>query len=288
MSRPVGAHVFVSGGLERAVHRAVERGCDALQVFPSNPRGWAIPDPDPAEEERFRDAITELAFPLFVHAPYLVNLASTDPGVVARSHHNLRFALARAGRIGARAVIVHAGQGLDADRPEAIARLAGEIHSVLDAVEGVALALELTASGRCPLARTVDEVTEILDVLGWPDRVRVCVDTCHLWAAGCDFSTTKAAAALAASLRTLGPERVAVVHVNDSHDPLGSRRDHHANLGAGTIPPAAFRRFLQLPELAHAPAIVETPATAADKAADVALVREFSRGRSRRGPRSRG
>jgi len=276
--RAVGAHVFVSGGLHRALARALERECDALQIFPSNPRGWARPEPDRAEEDRLRAACAERGFPLFVHAPYLVNLASSDARVAAMSLDNVVFALERAGRLGASALVVHAGQGVDSARPAAVDRLVEQLGVALDvaADAGVDLALELTASGRCPLARTIEEVHEIVHRLDGHPRLRVCLDTCHLWAAGCDFTTVGGARAMAAALRALGSARVAVVHVNDSHDPLGSRRDHHANLGAGTIPLDGLRRFLRIRELHGVPMIVETPGTVEEQARDVALVRAFA------------
>jgi len=283
MSRPVGCHVSLAGGLARAVGRALERGGDALQTFSSNPRGWALPAVDGArgrggvprseEDAAGRAALRTQSLPLFLHAPYLVNLASPDPVTLSRSVESTAFALERAARVGATGVVVHAGHAVGAVRPEAIERMAQSLAGLLALGDGVDLLLELTAGGRGALACCPEEAAELLDAVGGHPRLRVCIDTCHLWAAGIDLASEDGRAELAAGLDALGPGRVALVHVNDSADALGSRRDRHRNLGRGTIPPDALAPLLALPALAGAVLVTETPGTAEEQAADVAAVR---------------
>jgi deoxyribonuclease IV len=251
----------------------VERGGDALQTFSSNPRGWALPVCDPEEDEAGREALAERGFPLFLHAPYLVNLASPNPVTLSRSVASTAFALERAARLGAAGVVVHAGHAVGAPRAEALDRVARALAGLLNLGDDVDLLLELTAGGRGALACRPEEAAELVEALDGHPRLRICLDTCHLWAAGVGLASEGGRAELAAGLRALGPGRVALVHVNDSADPPGSRRDRHRNLGQGTIPPEALAPLLALPALAGAVLVTETPGTAGEQAADVAAVR---------------
>ena len=274
--RSVGLHVSVAGGLARAEARALEAGCSALQIFPSNPRGWALPNPDTTAEAKLADACAQRGWPLFVHAPYLVNLASPDPVVHERSRANLSFALARSARLGARAVVVHAGSAVGTDRDAARRRAASAIQALLDEHAGIDLAIELTAGGgERALARSIPNAAEMLAACGDDDRVGVCIDTCHLWAAGLDWTTSGGLAQLRRDVRELGPDRILVVHVNDSHDPFGSSRDHHANLGDGRIGVEPFGAFVRAREWRHAPLVLETPGTDERRAHDVDIVRSL-------------
>lgn len=279
--RRVGCHVSVAGGLPHALERAARRGCDALQVFPSNPRGWALPDPDLAAEAALADAAHERGWPLFLHAPYLVNLSAPDARVHERSVENLAFALERGARLGAAGVIVHTGSARGADRDAALTRAATTMTALLDRVDGIDLVVELTAGSGFMIAGTVEELADVFVACEWHPRVRICLDTCHLFAAGHDLTTAAGVRRLRAGVRALGAERVTVVHVNDSRDPLGSHRDRHARVGRGTIGLDPLRRFFGWPELRHAPLILETPGTAAEVTADVALVRSLATSRGR-------
>jgi deoxyribonuclease-4 len=266
--------VSSQGGLVQSLTRARQRGATALQTFSSNPRGWALPASDRPEEDRAgREALAEQGFPLFLHVPYLVNLASPDPVTLSRSVASTAFALERGARLGAAGVVVHAGHAVGAPRTEALHRAARALAGLLQLGDGVDLLLELTAGGRGALACRPEEAAELLEALDGPPRLRICVDTCHLWAAGVDLASEAGRAELAAGLRALGEGRVALVHVNDSADPAGSRRDRHRNLGQGTIPPEALAPLFALPELSGAALVTETPGTAEEQAADVAAVR---------------
>jgi deoxyribonuclease-4 len=272
----VGCHVFVSGGLRRAPERALERGADVVQIFPSNPRGWAIPNPDRAEEEAVRERLDELGFPLFLHAPYLVNVAARDTTVLERSVANLEFALARGARLGARGVVVHTGSSGGDDRALALERASTTLLHLLDRVEGCDLLVELTAGSGNLLASTVEEIVELIAACEAHPRVRVCIDTCHLFAAGLDITRPEARRVLRSQLQDLDPARVTLLHVNDSRDPVGSRRDRHARIGRGEIGIDALAAVARLPELAHAPLVIETPGDAAEQRDDLALLRRVA------------
>jgi deoxyribonuclease IV len=269
--------VSVAGGLCRAVEHALRRGCDALQIFPSNPRGWAVPDPDLAEEAELARRVAELAFPLFLHAPYLINLSAPDPAVLERSIANLAFALERGARLAADGVVVHTGSARGDDRGVAVRRAAATILGLVEQVGGVDLVVELTAGSGFMIAGTVTEAAELLDACDRHPRVKVCLDTCHLYAAGVDFTSRSGLRRLRADLRELGPDRVSVIHVNDSRDPLGSRRDRHARVGTGTIGLEPMRALLSSTGLHGVPLVLETPGTLDEQAHDVALVRSLGK-----------
>ena len=243
---PIGAHVSAAGGLARALPRADAIGAEALQVFVANTRAWAHPAGDPAGDEEFR---ATCARPLFVHAPYLINFGSPSPDTLARSTRALEFSLRRAAAIGARGLVVHAGSAVLGNRwDEAVRQVREHVLPVLEAIDGPELLIEPTAGGGGALASDAASLAAYLDVLGRSERVGVCLDTCHLHAAGHDLSTREAfATALRAYGRAAGRGRIGLVHVNDSRDPAGSKRDRHASIGAGTIGRDAFAALFTSP-----------------------------------------
>jgi deoxyribonuclease-4 len=255
---PVGAHVSVLGGLARALVRAADIGAEAAQVFVANPRGWAPPTADPGGDAAFAAAC---GLPLFVHAPYLINFGSPSPETLARSIDALAFSLRRGAAIGARGVVVHAGSAVLGNRwTEAMAQVRAAVLSVLDAVPGAPrLLVEPTAGGGGALASDAPSLAAYLDVLGRDERVGVCLDTCHMHAAGHDLSTPASfAAALRAYARAAGRGGIALVHVNDSRDPAGSKRDRHEAIGRGTIGRDAFGALFTSPATRRVPLVVET------------------------------
>lgn len=273
--RPVGFHVSIAGGLDRAVDRALELGCDALQIFPSNPRGWALPVPKASEEARLREAIETNDFPLFLHTPYVVNFASPVRETVERSFRTASFAMERGARVGASGVVVHAGNAKEGDPDEAFEQAAAALGVLTEHHDGPDVLIELTAGGHGAVAFRVEHVKALIAAAGGNTRLRLCLDTCHLWASGADWPSAAGMDELAAQLRELGPERLGLVHLNDSRDTLGSRRDRHANLGDGTIGTEPFERLLALPELAGVPVVMETPGTIDRQREDVAFVRSL-------------
>jgi deoxyribonuclease IV len=267
---PIGAHVSVAGGLVRVLPRADAVGAEALQIFLANSRAWAHPVTDPAADEQFRDSC---ARPVFVHAPYLINFGSPSPDTLARSARALEFSLRRAAAIGARGVVVHAGSAVLGNRwPDAMRQLRAHVLPVLDAVDSPALLIEPTAGGGGALASDAGSLSAYLDVLGRSERIGVCLDTCHLHAAGHDLATRAGfAAALRAYGRAAGPGAIKLVHVNDSRDPAGSKRDRHASIGAGTIGRDSFAALFHTSVTRGVPLIVET--AEADHAADITTLK---------------
>lgn len=268
---PVGAHVSVAGGLARALPRAVEIGAEVAQVFVANPRGWAPPSADPDGDAAFAAACD---LPVFVHAPYLINFGSPSADTLARSAAALQFSLRRGAAIGARGVVVHAGSAVLGNRWDVAMATAREcVLRALDAVPGgPRLLIEPTAGGGGALASDAASLAAYLDVLGRDERIGVCLDTCHLHAAGHDLSTSASfAAALRAYTRAAGRGGIGLVHVNDSRDPAGSKRDRHAAVGRGTIGRDAFAALFSSPVTRRVPMVVET--ADADHAADIVTLK---------------
>jgi deoxyribonuclease-4 len=272
---PLGVHAAGSGGLAKSALPYAERvGAECLQVFVSNPRGWAPTTGDPAQDENFRQACASAALPVFVHAPYLINLGSPTPATVANSVAALRHNLRRAAAIGASGVVFHAGSAVDAGRhAEALADLGPRLVGVLDeaAALGIRLLVEPTAGGGRALAATVADLGPFLAAVDFHAGLGVCLDTCHLWAAGHDLARPGGTVDLLDEfVAVAGRDRLALIHANDSMDPCGSKRDRHANLGTGSIGVDGFAALFTHPATAGVPVIVETPDPAKDGAAHIA------------------
>jgi deoxyribonuclease-4 len=277
----IGAHVSVAGGLGRAVGNAAAAGCESLQVFVSNARGWAPPPVDPAADERFRADLAAAGLgPLFVHAPYLVNFASASPATLERSREVVAATLAKAAAIGAAGVVVHAGQALASGRAAGLNSSREALVALADAIDdpagagtppgGPDLVLELTAGTRGALAARFEQMAELLAACDHHPRLKVCMDTCHAQAAGYDLGDPPAATkAMDELFATLG-DRVVLVHANDSRDPPGAGRDRHCPIGTGTIGDQGFAAVLAHPGLAPLPVITETTGDPAQMAADIA------------------
>lgn len=267
----MGAHVSVAGGLLRALPRAAEIGAEVLQIFVANPRGWAPPTPDPGGDDSFAATCSA---PVFVHSPYLINFGSPSPETLARSADALAFSLRRGAAIGATGVVMHAGSAVLGNRwDDAMAQVREHVRPVLDAVPNAPrLLIEPTAGGGGALASDAASLGAYLDELGRDERVGVCLDTCHMHAAGHDLSSAASfAAALRAYGRAAGRGRIGLVHVNDSRDPAGSKRDRHEAIGRGTIGRDAFAALFTTPTTRRVPMVVET--AEADHAADIGTLK---------------
>jgi deoxyribonuclease-4 len=279
----VGAHAPVAGGLAKAALPYLDAtGSRVSQVFLSNPRGWALSAGDPAQDEAYAAGAAERGIDTFVHAPLLVNLGSPTPATVEHSAAALAHGLRRGAEIGALGVVFHAGSAVDEGHvSRALAQVRRVLLPLLDdaaAANGPRLLVEPSAGGGRSLAARVEELADYLDAVDGHPWLGVCLDTCHAWAAGHDIATPGGMAATLDALRaTVGPDRLALVHANDSRDPCGSRRDRHENIGAGTIGENAFAELLAHPSMAGVPVVVETPTTGpAGHAADVATLNRLA------------
>ncbi|MEO3763549.1 deoxyribonuclease IV [Streptomyces sp. B8F3] len=282
---PVGSHVPVAGGLAaKGLAHARKIGAEAVQVFVANARGWATPAGDPAQDEEFRRRCAEDGVPVYVHAPYLINLGSHTPATAVNSVASLRHSLRRGRAIGARGVVVHTGSATGG-RPRATALaqvreltlpLLDELGDDPDAPE---LLLEPTAGQGFSLCSRLPELGAYLDLLDRHPRLGVCLDTCHVFAAGHDLAASGGAKQVLDELvEVAGPGRLRLLHANDSKAAAGSCLDRHENIGAGQIGAEAFRELIRHPAMDGVPLIIETPGGGPEgpkAAADIALLKEL-------------
>lgn len=273
---PIGAHVPVSGGLVKGLAYAHEIGARAVQVFVSNPRGWAPSPGDPAQDEAFRDRCAEAAIPAYVHAPYLVNFGSPTTATLTRSVEAIRHALQRGRAIGARGVVVHAGSAVaGAHRDDAMAQLRSHLLPLLDEADpaGPRLLVEPTAGGGEALCATVQQLEEWFAQLDHHEMLGVCLDTCHAFAAGHDLASPGGMRrTLDALVKAVGRGRLGLVHANDSKDALGSTRDRHEAIGQGHVGKDPFAELFRHPATRDVPVVVETPGDASSHRRDLELL----------------
>src|SRR4051812_40118328 len=271
---PIGAHVPATGGLTRGVlPYARQVGAEAVQVFVSNPRVWPPTEGAPAHDMTFRDGCGEHKIAVYIHAPYLINFGSPTTATLEKSVEATRLALARGRRIGARGVVVHAGSAVTAaHRGSAFRQVRERVLPILDELtdDHPRLLVEPTAGGGYPLAARVSDLAEYLSVLDGHPRLGVCVDTCHLHAAGHDLAPPGGMrSALSKLAKTVGRGRLRLVHANDSKDPVGSGRDRHQTIGDGTIGTDPFVELFRHPVTRDVPVVIETPGEAAEHIRDI-------------------
>jgi deoxyribonuclease-4 len=263
----LGAHVSPAGGPAKAVERGEERGCQAIQIFNQNPRAWKPTVYSDDQVAAFRDALaaSETVDALLIHAVYLLNPASEDPELRAKSLASLIGSLRAGAALGAVAVVLHPGSALkNGGAVEAACGRAAEgIAEALAESEGCPLHLEDTAGAGGTLGRSFEELASMIDAAGGDDRLGVCLDSCHLFASGYDIRTPDGLGDVLDDFdRTVGLDRLGSLHVNDSVTPLGSNRDRHANLGDGELGDDACAAFLSEPRFDGLPCIFEGPGAA--------------------------
>jgi deoxyribonuclease-4 len=257
----IGAHVSPAGGLPKAIERGVERGCTAIQIFNQSPRRWKPTVYRDADVTAFRQAMA--ASPIdgvLIHAVYLLNCASEDPDIRAKSLASLTHSLRVGHEIGASAVVLHPGSAKTGDVQAAIARAGRTVREALTESEGCPLHLENTAGTGGTLGRSIEELAQLLEASGGGGRLGLCLDSCHLLASGYDIRDGAGMDALVSDIaKKVGLERVGSLHLNDSQTPLGSNRDRHANIGEGELGSDGCAAFLSAPAFAELPCVLETP-----------------------------
>ena len=268
----LGAHVSVAGGTPTAPGRGAELDAAVVQLFTKQPSRWAERDVDDEEAEAFRAAVDEHGIRISAaHDSYLINLATPDESLLDRSRACFAGELRRSEALGLDFVVTHPGNATDGDRARGLAQNATAIADALDEVSGrVRVLVEGTAGTGTALGVTFGELAQLVERVGQrhPDRIGVCLDTCHLWAAGYDLRDLPHV--LQQFDHEVGLEHLRFLHLNDSAKPFDSRRDRHADIGAGSIGEDAFRQVMTSEALNRVPKVIETPkgddAVAADRA----------------------
>jgi len=256
----IGAHESIAGGLRNALTRAQEHGAKSVQVFTQSARGWHSSPLDEDERRAFRAAARLSGLSAIAHGSYLVNLASEEPLLRERSIARTVDELTRCQRLGVRYLVIHPGS--HADEGRGLQLIAQGLDEVLSACQGFSarIALEVTAGQGNSLGWHFDHLTEILFRAHRGERLAVCLDTCHLFAAGYDLSSQRGYQWVMDELeQAVGLERVKCFHLNDCKKPLGCRVDRHEEIGKGTLGLEAFRSLVNDPRFAQAEAVLETP-----------------------------
>ena len=276
----IGAHTPTTGGMaKRSIEYAKTTGAEVIQVFASSPRMWAMPASKPDLDEAFKLKAAALDIQTYVHAPFLINLGSPTPATYENSLASTAYSLQRASDIGALGVVIHTGSAVDVNYVETAWR---QIHEgmmpILNALQEDSpfLLLEPTAGQGQSLVKKLDDLENYLKALEYHPKVGICLDTCHVFAAGHDIAIkggmTKVLDLL---VEVAGKERFKLVHANDSMDVCGALKDRHQNIGDGHIGIAPFAELLAHPATAGVPLVLETPGMEDKHTSEVALLKSL-------------
>jgi deoxyribonuclease IV len=256
----IGAHVSPAGGLDKAIERGTEKGCQAIQIFNQSPRMWRPTAYDQDDFAAFKAAMNPSPIKaVLIHAVYLLNCASEDAEIRDKSRASLIQSLTIGAGIGAAGVVLHPGSAKQGDVKAAIKRAGTVIKEALSETDRCPLHLEDTAGAGGTLGRSFEELGELLSAAGGGKRLGVCLDSCHLLASGYDIRT---AAGLTETMdqfdKVVGMKRLGSLHLNDSQTPLGSNRDRHANIGTGELGERGCAAYLSEPRFDKLPLVIET------------------------------
>lgn len=261
---PIGSHMSIAGGVHLAPGRAASAGCTAVQLFVKNNRGWSSPPIAAAHASAFPEELVRAGIDrrhAFAHTCYLINLGSPKADVVEKSVAALEDELLRCEQLGLPGLVMHPGAHLGTGRDAALAQIVELTLRVFERTPGVRtrLLFETTAGTGTNLGGPFEDIAEILRKIGRPDRAGVCLDTCHIFAAGYDIRREDVYTATMAEFeRTIGFANLHAVHLNDSAHPLGSKKDRHEHIGKGHLGEEAFRLLMRDPRFAAVPMSLET------------------------------
>jgi deoxyribonuclease-4 len=276
----LGAHTPTSGGMaKRSIAYAELTGAEVIQVFASNPRGWAMPEANPVADEEFRRKAAALDILTYVHAPFLINLGSPTVGTYENSVASTAYSLKRGAEIGALGVVIHTGSAVDVNNVEnAWKQIHEGMMPVLNALgdDSPMLLLEPTAGQGQSLVKKLDDLTNYLKALEYHPKVGICLDTCHVFAAGHDIAKKGGMTeTIDLLIEIAGAERFQLVHANDSMDVCGALKDRHQNIGEGHIGLAAFQEMLDHPVMKNVPMVLETPGMEPEHGKEIAMLKKM-------------
>lgn len=279
----IGAHTPTTGGMaKRSIEYAKTTGAEVIQVFASSPRMWAMPAAKPDLDEAFKLKAAELDIHTYVHAPFLINLGSPTEATYLNSLASTAYSLQRGADIGALGVVIHTGSAVDVTYvDQAWKQIHEGMMPILNALSDDApfLLLEPTAGQGQSLVKKLDDLEKYLTALEYHPKVGICLDTCHVFAAGHDISVEGGmTATIDLLIEIAGVERFKLVHANDSMDICGALKDRHQNIGDGHIGVKAFAELLAHPAIANVPLVLETPGMEEKHTIEVALLKKIRDG----------
>ncbi|MBI2447878.1 MAG: deoxyribonuclease IV [Candidatus Omnitrophica bacterium] len=278
----LGSHVSIAGSIYESIDRAVSLGCNTMQIFSRNPRGWQVTGLSSSDVEEFKKRRKEKGIsPVIVHIPYIINLASGDDKLYNKSISAYIEDIERAGLLGAEYFCTHLGSHGGRGDDWGIKRFTDGLNEVLkNSPQDVTILLENTAGSGSSLGYKFEHLGKIINGVKKNDKLGVCLDTCHTFTAGYDFRTEKGLKNLLKEFDSIvGLNRLKLVHLNDSKAKLGSKIDRHEHIGKGEIGLDALKRFINHPELKDLPYILETPKkTPKDDPMNIAVVKKMAKG----------
>lgn len=277
----LGVHVSIAGGVDLAITRGVELDCEAIQIFNKNNNQWKAFVITDEVVARYKSNLKNCAIhPVVSHASYLINLATSDQELWEKSRDSFAGELERCDRLGVPFLVVHPGSHMGAGEEVGIARVAQALNEIYARQKiKCVTCIEHTAGQGKHIGYKFEHLAAIRKQMQDKKKFGVCLDTCHLVAAGYDYTTPeKYAAMMQAFDKIVGLKTLKVVHVNDSKTPLGSRVDRHDHIGKGTVGTSGFISFLTDARLAEIPGLLETPTdgTGKDEKRNLALLRKLA------------
>jgi deoxyribonuclease IV len=282
MKRRIGVHVSIAGKIWESLERAKALGCNTMQIFSRNPRGWQASEFDPSDIENFKKLKNDYDIaPVAVHIPYIINLATPIDGLYRKSIVAYIEDMSRADALGAEYVVTHLGSHVGTGEDKGIERFSAALNQIINKTKPkTMILLENTAgSGSC-IGYRFEHIKRIIDELDHPERVGVCLDTAHTFESGYDIKTKLGLEKTLKKFdKLIGLDKIKVVHFNDSLSELGSHVDRHQHIGKGNIGPAAMKRIINHPGLRNAAFILETPKKSdKDDKMNLKIVKGFVKG----------
>ncbi len=278
----LGAHMSTRGGVSMAIERARSIDCTAMQIFVKNNMQWFARPLNRVEIRAFLDHVQRLELlSVFGHANYLINLAATNLQFHANSIRALAEELVRANQLELPFLVLHPGAHLGAGEQASLEKIVNSIDQVFRKIPNVKtkIALEITAGQGSCIGHRFEHLAHIIENVREPERLRVCLDTAHLFAAGYDISSESRVRKIFREFdRVIGRDRLVAIHVNDSKTPCGSRVDRHEHIGKGRIGLDVFRFIMQSPRFRKIPKVLETPKSKdlAEDVINLKLLRRFA------------
>lgn len=258
----LGAHMPTTGGFYHAPFFGQEIGCSAIQIFTKSNRQWQAKPITTEDADKFKNAIKQANIDYVVaHACYLINLSSPDLNTQHKSIEALAIELARCAQLGIKDLVLHPGAKIDLDIDTALTQVAQNINLALErSPNHTRILIETMAGQGSSIGHTFEQLAKIIALVKHPSRIGVCIDTCHVFAAGYDFTTAEKYHDFWHSFNsTIGINQLGLIHLNDSKKELNSRVDRHAEIGDGKIGMHAFKLLMNDPKLISVPKILETP-----------------------------
>ena len=275
----LGAHVFTAGGVSKGPQNAKQLGVPAIQIFSKNQHQWNAPPLSDAEREKWEKFRAECGITHAVaHAAYLINLCAPVAETLEKSRRAYLDELIRGDELGLIGVVLHPGSHMKSGEDVGVNLIADSLKGILDKHPGgkTKILLEVTAGQGTNLGYKFDQIAELLRLVDAPARAGVCLDTCHIHAAGYDWTTDSGYDAVFGEFdKVIGLDKIACFHLNDSKKALGSRVDRHEDIGKGEIGARPFKRLIEDPRFKDVPGLLETPGELEDYARNLSTLKDL-------------